>query len=85
MLGIAPGPVNTPMWLGPGGVADVLAGRAGRDRDDVLVEARSGVPLGRFTEPDEVANLVTYLVSDRAATITGTTVLIDGGLDPTSP
>ncbi|HEV3407798.1 MAG TPA: glucose 1-dehydrogenase [Gaiellaceae bacterium] len=38
------------------------------------------VPLGRTGRPEEVAALVSYLVSDEAAYVTGTSVLIDGGL-----
>ncbi len=38
------------------------------------------IPLGRVGEPQEVAKLVCYLASDDAAYITGTTVVIDGGL-----
>ncbi|KAF0172414.1 MAG: dehydrogenase of unknown specificity short-chain alcohol dehydrogenase like protein [Rhodobacteraceae bacterium] len=37
-------------------------------------------PLGRIGEPEEVADLVAYLASDRAAFITGSDFLIDGGL-----
>lgn len=36
-------------------------------------------PLGRIGEPAEIADLVAYLVSDGAAYMTGTTVVIDGG------
>jgi glucose 1-dehydrogenase len=38
------------------------------------------IPLGRVGEPQEVAKLVCYLASDDAAYMTGTTVVIDGGL-----
>ena len=38
------------------------------------------VPMGRMGQPEEVAKLVSYLASDHAAYITGTTVFIDGGL-----
>jgi NAD(P)-dependent dehydrogenase (short-subunit alcohol dehydrogenase family) len=38
---------------------------------------------GRFTRPEEVANLVVYLASDLAANITGADFAIDGGLIPT--
>ena len=38
------------------------------------------IPLGRIGEPEEVAKLVAYLASDDASYITGTTVVIDGGL-----
>jgi NAD(P)-dependent dehydrogenase (short-subunit alcohol dehydrogenase family) len=38
------------------------------------------IPLGRMRQPQEVAKLVCYLASDNAPYITGTTVVIDGGL-----
>ena len=37
------------------------------------------IPLGRIADPAEIASLVTYLASDRAGYITGTSIIIDGG------
>jgi NAD(P)-dependent dehydrogenase (short-subunit alcohol dehydrogenase family) len=80
---VAPGPVSTDMWLGESGLASQAGSAMGVDPDtarEKLVEGTGGFATGRFTRPDEVADLVLLLASDRAGNITGTDVTIDGGL-----
>ncbi|MEU7633281.1 SDR family oxidoreductase [Nocardia sp. NPDC049220] len=77
---ISPGPVTTGMWLDRGGVADTLAGVSGQTADEVMSAAVGATPMGRFTTPEQVADLVVFLASDRAANITGSDMRIDGGL-----
>ena len=48
---------------------------------EALLQARaSTIPLGRFGQPDELAHLVTFLASEKNSYITGTTILVDGGV-----
>ncbi len=63
---VAPGLIET----------DMTAQMTGKAREKL----REAVPLGRFGTAEEVADLVSYLVSDRAAYITGSVFEIDGGL-----
>ena len=48
--------------------------------EDKKAEYLTNVPLGRFAEASEIADLVAFLASDKAAYITGQTIVLDGGL-----
>ncbi|MFN9608410.1 MAG: SDR family oxidoreductase, partial [Pseudanabaena sp.] len=45
-------------------------------------QAVKSIPLGRIAQPEDIANLALFLVSDLAASITGTEILVDGGQTP---
>jgi len=80
---VSPGPVATDLWLGRDGVAATVSQATGTAPDDVQSQAAAQSASGRFSQPDEIADLILYLASDRAANITGSDFVIDGGLIPT--
>jgi len=77
---VSPGPVATDLWLGSDGVAATVSQATGAAPGDVQSQAAAQSVTGRFTEPAEVADLILFLASDRAANITGSDFVIDGGL-----
>ncbi|PRZ47211.1 SDR family oxidoreductase [Tritonibacter scottomollicae] len=50
----------------------------------MIMDSLGGVPIGRPSKPEEIANLIAFIASDRAGTITGTEYVIDGGTVPTA-
>ncbi len=73
---VCPGWVDTDMAAG-----DIMetSRRSGDSADDIRKQACSQIPLGRFVQPDEVASLVMWLLSDEASAITGQAYNISGG------
>jgi 3-oxoacyl-[acyl-carrier protein] reductase len=59
---------------------EAKAKREGRSVEDVSAESTSSIPLGRYGKPEEYADVVTFLASERAAYLTGSVIRIDGGL-----
>lgn len=78
---VAPGPVWTPLWTRPGGFADTLGDLHGQDAEAAVKYelSRRQLPLGRMGEPDEVAQVITFLASDAATFVTGSVWGVDGG------
>ena len=86
MNAVSPGPVATDLWLGDHGAAATIAAARGITPTEVVEGAERAQATGRFTTPEEVANVVLLLSSPSAATnMTGSNVRIDGGLLPTIP
>ncbi|HYQ80544.1 MAG TPA: SDR family oxidoreductase, partial [Anaeromyxobacteraceae bacterium] len=68
VVALAPGAVRTPInravWSDPAGLSDLVA----------------KIPLGRMGEPEEIARVAAFLVSDAASYLTGSTVFVDGAM-----
>jgi NAD(P)-dependent dehydrogenase (short-subunit alcohol dehydrogenase family) len=80
-LTVTPGPTRTRNWTDPDGFAGQLAAARGVGLDELLAAAPAamGITTGRLTEPEETAALIAFLVSRRAANLTGADYLADGG------
>ncbi|MGY2288540.1 SDR family oxidoreductase [Pseudomonas sp. SDO528_S397] len=80
---VSPGWVETDAAVA---LAQRLAEQAGTDYDggkQIIMQSLGGIPLGRPAKPREVADLIAFLVSPLAASISGTEYVIDGGTVPT--
>src|SRR5690606_19316120 len=76
---VSPGWIETEAAIA---LAERLAADAGTDVEggkQIIMKALGGIPLGRPAKPQEVADLITFLVSPRAGSISGTEYTIDGG------
>ena len=81
--------VVSPGWIMTESSVDMLKrlqlanGGTIEDARQVVLDSLGGIPLGRPAEPREVADLIAYVASDRAAAIHGAEFVIDGGTVPT--
>ena len=69
------------------GLVEEIARKNGIDYEGarkIVMNSLGGIPIGRPSKPKEVADLVAFLASSRAASITGTEYVIDGGTVPTA-
>jgi len=80
---VSPGLTATPMWLGSDGVASQIAALQGSTLDEVAEATAASTPLRRFITPEEIANCICFLASSRASAVTGSELVVDGGLTPT--
>jgi len=83
VVSIAPGFTETSAAQG---LIERLASESGSNYDQArqgLIKTLGGIPIGRPSSPEEVAELIAFVASERAATIHGTEIVIDGGTVPT--
>jgi NAD(P)-dependent dehydrogenase (short-subunit alcohol dehydrogenase family) len=83
VLRVSPGWVETEATAE---LAERLAEEAGTDYEggkQIIMQSLGGIPPGRPAKTEEVADLITFLVSPRAGSISGSEHLIDGGTVPT--
>jgi NAD(P)-dependent dehydrogenase (short-subunit alcohol dehydrogenase family) len=73
---VCPGSVDTPMIRR---VADRIAGMTGISPEDAIGQIASDIPRKRLQEPAEIAHAVAFLASQAARSITGQTLVVDGG------
>jgi NAD(P)-dependent dehydrogenase (short-subunit alcohol dehydrogenase family) len=84
VMRVSPGWIETDAAVA---LAERLAREAGTDYEGgkkIIMDALGGIPLGRPAKPVEIADLIVFLASPRAAAITGTEYVIDGGTVPTA-
>ncbi|PRP96320.1 SDR family oxidoreductase [Enhygromyxa salina] len=83
VLRVSPGWIETDAAIA---LAERVATQAGTDYEggkQIIMRSLGGIPLGRPAKPQEVADLITFLVSPRAGSISGSEHVIDGGTIPT--
>jgi 3-oxoacyl-[acyl-carrier protein] reductase len=71
-----------PGATGTGRMESILSSKAaanGTSRDEELAKVVENIPLGRWAEPEEIADAVAFLVSPRSAFVTGSALAVDGG------
>ena len=74
---VAPGRTKTRLWLDR---AANMAKERGCTPEEILEEFSEEIPMGRFGEPEEIASVAVFVVSERASYMTGQNISVDGGI-----
>jgi 3-oxoacyl-[acyl-carrier protein] reductase len=78
---VCPGPIRGPLWEGPGALAELLGKELGMSAPEVMKWfAEQNIPLGHHGDPEDIANMVAFLASDKAKFVTGQAINVDGGM-----
>jgi 3-oxoacyl-[acyl-carrier protein] reductase len=77
---VCPGPAKSEMWMDEGGLLDQSQSAGGHSsRDEALEAAGAKRPIGRLAEAGEIADVIAFLCSERAAYVAGAAWSVDGG------
>jgi len=74
---VAPGRIETKRLVQ---IDEAAAQRTGKTPDEIRAGVQATIPAGRYGAPDEFGSVVAWLASERASFITGTSVVVDGGM-----
>jgi enoyl-[acyl-carrier protein] reductase III len=78
-LAVELAPKNIVVNAVSGGAVDTDALTHFPNREELLRDAQTRTPAGRMVEPDDIVNVVMFLLSDEASMIRGQTIIVDGG------
>jgi 3-oxoacyl-[acyl-carrier protein] reductase len=76
---LLPGVTDTPLWLAEGGLADQVAQRSGKSREEVIASTHAKSLTGRMGHAEEIAAAIVFLCSEWAANVVGAAWSVDGG------
>jgi 3-oxoacyl-[acyl-carrier protein] reductase len=79
---VLPGATDTPLWLAEGGLADQVAARTGKSREEALESTHAKALTGRMGREEEIAAVIVFLCSEHASNVVGAAWSVDGGTTP---